>query len=248
MEKIKLGILAIFFIFLIGGSFAIFHENTNISDAPTVEKDIISNDSIEIDDSENKDNIDLQNDDIESYDENPSENNVTKTTYQQVKKYLTPSDFNNSIEYLKYREMFNPDSYGSKENITYKTLPGSNLSVEEADYTDLYLRCPMCGKFLPLGNITKALPDEAICLDGCGASGSMIKEIVLLNAYTYEEADKIWLNEGAFQIEEINDQSNDVNEPSDNHDVTPETNNPDSDDQTENALPSNYVICDYQVY
>lgn len=52
---------------------------------------------------------------------------------------------------------------------TYRKIPGADILVnKDIDYTDMYIHCVVCGGFIPLGEVTKALPEDALCPDLCG--------------------------------------------------------------------------------
>lgn len=76
---------------------------------------------------------------------------------------------------------------------TYKKVPDTYILINEAvDYTDMYILCPSCGGFVALGEVTKALPEGAICPDLCGGYPTLDKDYLS----TYEEAYSYWQESG----------------------------------------------------
>ncbi|WP_407379624.1 hypothetical protein [Methanobrevibacter sp.] len=75
---------------------------------------------------------------------------------------------------------------------TYKQIPGTKLQIDNTmNYTDLYTQCPICGGYIALGEVTKTLPEGAICPDACGAIESTLTEGSFIK-YNYEEAYALW--------------------------------------------------------
>ncbi|WP_295613429.1 hypothetical protein [uncultured Methanobrevibacter sp.] len=99
---------------------------------------------------------------------------------------------------------------------SYKKIPETNLQVDAAiDYTDSYVQCPVCGGYIALGEVTKALPQGAICPDACGAEQSTLTEGSFIK-YSYDEAYALWEIYGDRQPEVVTD-DNTLN----NDDITP---------------------------
>lgn len=202
MKNYKTLIFAVLIIFLLSGVYALYMDNNSIPITPTVKKSIISDNNIENNTASNV-GIVLEDEVLT----NSYQTNNTNPSTSLIKKPKVPESFNTKFEYMEFYKIYDSDYYGQKDNATFKKLPGTNITVEDYDYDDLYLQCPICGKYIALGDVTKKLPSEAICLDGCGAgSSNIIKEIVLLNSYTYEEAYMHWLNHNNQQ--ENNNQHN----------------------------------------
>ena len=80
--------------------------------------------------------------------------------------YLQNDDINTLKEISQDN---NINNFATALETTYRKIPGAEVLVNaNIDFTDLYLQCVACGGFLPLGEVTKALPEDAICPDLCG--------------------------------------------------------------------------------
>ena len=89
----------------------------------------------------------------------------------------------------------NPNNDNAKYDTHYRTIPGTMVQVNTSvDYTDLYAQCVVCGGFVPLGEVTKALPEDALCPDLCGGSSTINGYDYV---YTYDIAYEFWLEYGS---------------------------------------------------
>ena len=96
----------------------------------------------------------------------------------------------------------NINNYASAPEITYRQIPGADVFVNtDIDYTDMYLQCVACGGFMPLGEVTKALPEDALCPDLCGGNSINVNKEY---AVTYEFA-KAFYDKYGRHPEEIQD-------------------------------------------
>lgn len=183
LEKFKIGIIAIFVIFLVGGCYA-FYNGT----------DLVNNVATDISSSPNSPNT--PNSDVNNHDNLQNDNINTA-------KDISHNNINN---------------FASALESTYRKIPGAEVFVnKDIDYTDMYLQCVVCGGFLALGEVTKALPEDALCPDLCG--GNSIKENTDY-AVTYEFA-KTYYDKYGRHPEEIQDtnvaaSSDDANIPTTN--------------------------------
>jgi len=161
MNKISMGLIVLAFVLLISGSYAILNLEQ------------------------------INNTVIENQTSEDSTDSIANTTCESEKSFESFEDASISDNIMKYSSFI--DSYGVAHILTvddYRSVKGTNLTVlKDVDYTDMWSQCPVCGGYNALGNITKPLPEEAICHDACGAVEGHG------NPITYEEA-MAWLNSG----------------------------------------------------
>lgn len=185
LDKIKMGIIAIFVIFLVGGCYAVYNGS-----------DLVNNVATDISSSPNAPNT--PNNDVNNQPNSLQNNNIN--TAKDISQ-------NNNI-----------NNYASALKITYRQIPGADVFVNtDIDYTDMYLQCVACGGFIPLGEVTKALPEDALCPDLCGGNSINANTDY---AVTYEFA-KAFYDKYGRHPEEIQD--TDVAASSDNTNI-PATN------------------------
>ena len=183
MDKIKIGIIAIFVIFLVGGCYAVYHGNDVTSNAATDISSSPNAPNAPDNDVNNQPNT-LQNDNI----------NTAKDISQ-----------NNNI-----------NNYASALKIIYRQIPGVAVFVNtDIDYTDLYLQCVVCGGFIALGEVTEALPEDALCPDLCGGGNCMISNTDYTVTYEFAKAfyDKYGRHPEEIEDSDVPASSNNANIP-----------------------------------
>ena len=208
MDKKYIGIITLLCIFLISGSYAII--NTGLDDF-VVQDDssdnvtspnnqiAIVNDSEKVSLTTLADTLNLDKNSGKEISDDSSKLNANYTP----KKYFVPYKDIANMTYDYF------DHINQKETVDrviqainfvptddMRNIPGTNIYVKKSvDYTDIYTQC-ICGGFIPFGNVTKALPEEAICPDACGVQ---VSDGTYSNQYTYEEALEIW-NENPHRV------------------------------------------------
>ena len=75
---------------------------------------------------------------------------------------------------------------------------GKNLTLNE-NTVNMFIQCACCGRFAPYGDVSKQLPEEALCpyiQNVYVGSGDCDED----HAYTYDEAMAIWEHDGSASL------------------------------------------------
>ena len=166
MKNAKSIVLALLFIFLISGSYAIY----------TSGGDVLG---------------------ITASDEVQNNNPAPASNVSNVDKSIK-TDIVNNIEDKVMGQNPAVDSMTLKYAIKYGA--GKDLSLNESTI-DRFIQC-ICGRFAPYGEVSKQLPEEALCpyiQNNYVGTGNPDAD----HAYTYDEAMAIWERDGASSLESI---------------------------------------------
>lgn len=197
MNRTYVGIIALICIFIISGSYAIFNGdfgNDTIQNEPitdTIVSDTIITDTIlsdiqieekdisEIASANTLEKSIISNPELTNITENIKDSNITSKSYEDI---IDIYEYKSNFPYrpiVQIKPIYSLDSM--------RNIPGTNLSVPSSiDLTDRWSQC-ICGGFNAVGNITKSLPEEAICPDACGAISGTGGPY-----YSYDKALEIW--------------------------------------------------------
>ena len=86
-------------------------------------------------------------------------------TYEEVMYYISTGEFPDSVQ--ERRNIYEENVKATIAEIIshYKAIPGYEDTFVNAsqDFTDKYVKCCECGKYIPLGDITSSLPENMTC-------------------------------------------------------------------------------------
>lgn len=167
MKNAKVMIVALLFIFLISGSYALYSGGDLLGITAT---------------NEVQNNAQVPETEI-SNDDNSIGTNTPNNAYEKdIAIYPTKA----------------VDSLTQKYAIKYGA--GKNLSLNESTI-DMFIQCA-CGRFAPYGDVSKQLPEEALCpyiQNAYVGTGDCHAD----HAYTYDEAMAIWERDGSGNLASI---------------------------------------------
>ena len=110
-----------------------------------------------------------------------ADNNVPVNSDNSIE--VKVSDDQNTIQNEKYQDINEDKLIYIGENAYYRQSEGV------ADY---YIRCVECGGYLPIGEVSHSLPDNALCHGFTAELGNDYKDY----AVSYDEAYNQWIEDG----------------------------------------------------
>ena len=146
--------------------------------------------------------------------------------------------------YAVYLNVQNTDKYNGIEQsypFPIETPTSKDAKLIYPDLTDRYIPCAECGKYLPIGNITKSLPENIICDGTCGEVSDYSRYMYSdLFSFSYDEiCEKLANNTSSANIEINEDNTPDFN-------IEEQNVNPDNSD---NNLPEEtYDLNDLEIH